>query len=75
MNDPRIDDLGSYLVNADPDLTHEQFWTGWDAIAGNLAEEAWSEEASPELREAFTELLGAADDAGWKVPDSQMQQG
>lgn len=73
--DPRIDALGRYLFDADPEMTREQFWNGWRIIAGSLASEVWSDAASPELRESFTELLEAADDAGWQVPDDQTQQG
>lgn len=73
--DPRIDELGRYLLDADPQMSREQFWIGWDAIAGDLAKEVWSDDADGNLRWAFTELLEAADDAGWHVPDSQTQQG
>lgn len=73
--DPRIDELGRYLLDADPQMSRDQFWIGWDAIAGDLAKEVWSDDADADLRWTFAELLEAADDAGWKVPDSQTQQG
>ena len=73
MPDPRLAELVAYLAKADHTTTHADFWAGWDAIAGDLADQAWDDNADPELREAFTDLLAAADDAGWAVPDEQTQ--
>lgn len=73
MPDPRFAQLARYLRDADHTTTHADFWAGWDAIAGDLADRAWDDNADPELREAFTDLLSAADDAGWAVPDEQTQ--
>lgn len=72
MSDPRIEQLSHYLAQAERS-TPATFWAGWYAIAGDLPDLVWSDAATPELREAFTELLEAADDAGWAVPCEQMQ--
>ena len=73
MIDPRFAQLARYLHDTDHTTSHADFWAGWDAIAGDLADRAWDDNADPELREAFTDLLSAADDAGWAVPDQQVQ--
>ena len=73
MPDPRLSELATYLAKTGHDTTHADFWAGWDAIAGDLVDEVWSDNADPELREAFTDLLASADDAGWAVPDGQTQ--
>lgn len=73
MPDLRLSQLTDYLACVDAETTPAEFWEGWDRIAGTLAQEVWSDDVQAELREAFTELLSAADDAGWVVPDHQMQ--
>ena len=73
MPDPRLTALADYLARTDHSTTHDDFWAEWDNIAGNLVDEVWSSNADPELREAFTDLLASADDAGWAVPDEQCQ--
>ena len=73
MPDPRLAALADYLARTDHSTTHADFWAEWDKIAGNLVDEVWSDNADPELREAFTDLLASADDAGWAVPDAQCQ--
>jgi hypothetical protein len=39
-----------------------------------LAKLALADEADPELRERFTEILACADDAGFAVPEEFMDQ-
>jgi hypothetical protein len=73
MPDPRLAELVAYLAKVDHATTHADFWAGWDALAGDLADQAWAEDADPWLREAFTDLLSMADDAGWAVPTEQIQ--
>ena len=73
MTDPRMLSLARYLATVDHTLTPTVFWADWDAIAGDLATLVWSEEAEPEAREAFTDLLARADDAGWAVPTDQVE--
>jgi len=73
MTDPRLDALAEYLTTVDHAISPTEFWAGWDRLAGDLAKKVWSDDATPELREAFTELLACADDAGWAVPDEQCQ--
>lgn len=74
MSDPRLIALSQYLARTNHSISHADFWAGWDAIAGNLVDQVWAEDADPELREAFTGLLAIADDAGWAVPQDQIQQ-
>lgn len=73
MPDPRLSQLATYLAESNHSTALTDFWAGWDAIAGNLSDEVWSDDADPDLREAFTDLLASADDAGWVVPDGQTQ--
>lgn len=73
MPDPRLAELVAYLTQVTHDTSHANFWAGWDALAGDLADQAWAEDVDPWLREAFTDLLAAADDAGWAVPEEQIQ--
>ena len=73
MTDARLEALARYLADADPAQSHDEFWTGWNAIASGLAQQVWAHDADAELREAFTGLLSAADSAGWDVPAEQMQ--
>lgn len=56
------------------DKTPRDFWGAFDAEAGALAKLAWADEADPELRERFTEILACADDAGFAVPEEFMDQ-
>lgn len=74
MPDPRLAQLSEYLATTDYSINHAEFSAGWNRIAGDLVEQVWSDYADPELREAFTDLLASANDAGWAVPDAQMQQ-
>lgn len=67
MTDPRLLKLAQYLAKTDHTMSPEDFWTGWDAIAGDLAERAWSQDANPALREAYMDLLASADDGGWML--------
>lgn len=73
MPDPRLAALADYLASTDHSTSHADFWAEWDKIAGNLVDEVWSDNADPELREAFIDLLASADDAEWAVPDGQTQ--
>lgn len=52
--------------------TARDFWTGFDAIEGDLGKLAFSDDAEPELRERFTAILANADDAGFAVPLEQL---
>lgn len=74
MPDPRLAQLSEYLTTIDHSMTHAEFWAGWDRIAGDLVDQVWAIDADLELREHFTDLLASADNAGWAVPDEQMQQ-
>jgi len=73
MIDPRLQALSDYMARTEVSTSHVDFWTGWDAVAGDLASHAWADGALPDLREAYTELLAEADDRGWAVPLEQCQ--
>jgi len=73
MIDPRLKALSDYMAHTEASTSHIDFWTGWDEVAGDLASHAWADGASPDLREAYTELLAEADDRGWAVPLEQCQ--
>lgn len=73
MIDPRLKALSDYMARTEASTSHIDFWTGWDEVAGDLASHAWADGASPDLREAYTELLAEADDRGWAVPLEQCQ--
>ena len=47
MPDPRLAELVAYLAKADHTTSHADFWAGWDAIAGDLADRAWDEKRRP----------------------------
>lgn len=74
MSDPRLTALSHYLARINHSISHADFWAGWDAISGDLADQVWSDDVDPGLREAYTDLLSMADDAGWAVPQEQIQQ-
>lgn len=74
MPDPRLAQLSECLAATYHNITHAEVWAGWDLIASDLVDQVWSDDADPELREALTDLLASADDAGWAVSDEQMQQ-
>lgn len=74
MSNPRLTALSQYLARANHSITHADFWAGWDAVAGDLIKQIWSDDVDPELREAYTDLLSMADDAGWPVPQEHIQQ-
>ena len=48
------------------------FWTGVDALAGDLCQWAFADEAEPELRERYCAILANADDMGFAVPDDKL---
>jgi len=73
MPDPRLTQPTDYLAATTHITSQEDFWEGWDAIEGDLAQLAWDEDADPELRESYTDLLVSADDGGWMVPDEHTQ--
>lgn len=73
MIDPRLQALSDYMIRTDKSTSLADFWAGWDAIAGELATHAWADGGSPELCEAYTELLAEADDRGWVVPIEKCQ--
>lgn len=74
MRDRRLSQLSKYLSEVDPDTSQSDFWAGWDAISGDLCKRVWADDADPELREAYTDLLACADDAGWAVPMDHCQR-
>ncbi|RPD87666.1 hypothetical protein [Luteimonas sp. 100069] len=74
MIDPRLVQLSEYLTTTDHSITHTEFLAGRDRIAEDLVDQMWSDYADPHLREHLADLLASADDAGWAVPDEQMQQ-
>ena len=45
MIDPRFAQLARYLRDTDHTTSHADFWAGWDAIAGDLADRAWDDNA------------------------------
>lgn len=61
MSDPRLAKLAQYLAKTDHGMSLEDFWTGWDTIAGDDADHA--------LCEAYMDLLASADDGGGCWPD------
>ncbi len=73
MTDPRLRELSNYLTQTDRSVPHAVFWVGWANIAGDLCEHVWAADVTPELREAYTELLAEADERGWMVPLDQCQ--
>lgn len=46
-----------------------EFWQGFDSLAGDLNARAFADDAPDDLREAYCEVLGNADDAGYAAPD------
>lgn len=58
MTDPRLAQLARYLTDAESTTTQADFWAGG---------------ADPGMGEAYTELLGDADDAGQAVPSEHCQ--
>lgn len=74
MPDRRLSQLSKYLTKVDSSTSHADFWAGWDAISGDMCKQVWAEDVDPELREAYTDLLACADDAGWAVPMDHCQQ-
>lgn len=48
------------------------FWDTFASIEGDLGTRAFSDDAKPELRERYCEVLANADDAGYAVPDEVM---
>jgi len=73
MSDFRLVLLARYLAATDHTQPPDAFWNGWNAIATDLPEQVWADGCDPALREAYCELLEAADDAGWCVPVEQGQ--
>lgn len=45
-----------------------QFWIQFAALSDGIDSRAYEDDADPELREAFCEVLANADDAGFVVP-------
>ena len=45
-----------------------EFWIQFAALADGVDQRAYEEDADPDLREAFCEVLANADDAGFVVP-------
>jgi hypothetical protein len=68
MTDQRLAKLAKYLAEVDSNTAQADFWAGWDRIAGDLCQQVWADDADPDVREAYTDLLADADDAGWAVP-------
>ena len=65
----RLDALDAYVIQFNrAEGSARDFWAGFEAIEGDLGERAFAEDAEPELRERFTEILANADDAGFAAP-------
>ncbi|RYF49193.1 MAG: hypothetical protein EOO38_08435 [Cytophagaceae bacterium] len=61
--------LKAFVVEAHRKQTDPpQFWIEFTALANGVDERAYLDDADPELRAAFTEVLAHADDAGFAVP-------
>lgn len=73
MTDPRLAQLAKYLTDVESTTTQTDFWAGWDRVAGDLCQQVWAGGADPGMGEAYTELLGDADDAGQAVPSEHCQ--
>lgn len=69
----RLDDPLNFVCSYERGgKTPRDFWNAFDASAGDLHRLAWADDADPELRERFTEILACADDAGFAVPEEFM---
>lgn len=64
-----IANLQAFVVEAHKkQMDPAQFWIELAKLAEGVDERAYADDADPELREAFTEVLAHADDAGFAVP-------
>ena len=64
----RLNALGAYIGQFDRTKTAREFWAGFEAIEGDLGEQAFASDSDPELLEQFTAILANADEAGFAVP-------
>jgi hypothetical protein len=64
----RLNALDAYIGQFDRTKTARDFWAGFEAIEGDLGEQAFAEDADPELLEQLTAILANADEAGFAAP-------
>ena len=71
--DHRLDALERYVFEFERgERSNSEFWEGFDALAGDLCQWAFADEAEPELRERYCAILANADDMGFAVPDDKL---
>lgn len=71
--DARLQALERYVFEFERgERSNSEFWMGFDALAGNLCQWAFADEAEPELRERYCAILANADDMGYAVPDEEL---
>lgn len=71
--DARLETLERYVFQFERGTrSNREFWTGFDALAGDLCQRAFADEAEPELRERYCAILASADDMGFAVPDDKL---
>ena len=71
--DARLQALERYVFQFDRgERSNSEFWTGFDALARDLCQCAFADEAEPELRERYCAILANADDMGYAVPDDEL---
>lgn len=69
----RLDELQAFSRNFKRQgRTRNEFWKEFAALAGDLETAAFSEEADPELRVRYVDILADADDAGLAGPPDIM---
>lgn len=54
--------------------TRRQFWEEFHARAAAFDADAFADDADPDLRERYFEILADADDAGYSVPDDRLDE-
>lgn len=68
--DTRLRELWEWVLAYQPEgKTRRQFWDAFDAQAGDLRKLAWADDADPELRERWVDVLSLADDRGLDGPE------
>ena len=69
--DARLRELWDWVLTYQPaEKTRRQFWTAFDAQAGDLPQQVWADNADEALRERWVDLLSLASDRGFDGPES-----
>lgn len=64
----RLDELERFVGEySSENLSATDFWDGFWAVAHTLDERAFADDAEPELRERYTNILAVADERGFMM--------